>query len=162
MGTPNILMTRIDNRLVHGQVGVTWTSALGANLLLVANDAASQDPVQQNLMDMVVADGVQTRYFTLQKTIDIIAKAASHQKIFIVCKTPQDVLTLVKGGVPITFVNVGNMHFATGKKQIHKTVSVDESDIAAFNELAELGIPCEVRRVPDEAGEMISDLLKRT
>ena len=22
---PNILLTRIDNRLVHGQVGVTWT-----------------------------------------------------------------------------------------------------------------------------------------
>jgi len=112
-------------------------------------------------MDMVVADGVQTRYFTLQKTINIIAKAASHQKIFIVCKTPQDVLTLVKGGVPITFVNVGNMHFANGKKQIHKTVSVDEADIAAFNELAKLGVMCEVRRVPDEAGEMICDLLKR-
>ena len=30
----NILLTRIDNRLVHGQVGVTWTSSLGANLLV--------------------------------------------------------------------------------------------------------------------------------
>ncbi|EOS1086202.1 PTS sugar transporter subunit IIB, partial [Escherichia coli] len=25
MSSPNILLTRIDNRLVHGQVGVTWT-----------------------------------------------------------------------------------------------------------------------------------------
>ena len=76
MSTPNILMTRIDNRLVHGQVGVTWVNALGANLLLVANDSAAQDPVQQNLMDMVIAEGIQTRYFTLQKTIDIIGKAS--------------------------------------------------------------------------------------
>ncbi|MEM8267171.1 PTS sugar transporter subunit IIB, partial [Morganella morganii] len=52
---PNILMTRIDNRLVHGQVGVTWTNTLGANLVVVANDEAAADPVQQNLMDMVVA-----------------------------------------------------------------------------------------------------------
>ena len=109
---PNILMTRIDNRLVHGQVGVTWTNTLGANLVVVANDEAAADPVQQNLMDMVVAEGVQTRYFTLQKTIDVIHKAADRQKIFLVCKTPQDVLTLVRGGVPIRFVNVGNMHFA--------------------------------------------------
>ena len=159
MSTPNILMTRIDNRLVHGQVGVTWVNALGANLLLVANDSASQDPDQQNLMDMVVAEGIQTRYFTLQKTIDIIGKAAERQKIFIVCKTPQDVLTLVKGGVPIKFVNVGNMHFSEGKKQIHKTVSVDESDIAAFKELEQLGVTCEIRRVPDEAGEKIADLI---
>lgn len=161
MSTPNILMTRIDNRLVHGQVGVTWVNALGANLLLVANDSAAQDPVQQNLMDMVITDGIENRYFTLQKTIDIIGKAASRQKIFIVCKTPQDVLTLVKGGVPIKFVNVGNMHFSEGKTQIHKTVSVDDDDIATFKQLEQLGVTCEVRRVPDEVGEKISDLLNR-
>lgn len=153
MSTPNILMTRIDNRLIHGQVGVTWTNSLGANLVVVANDEAAVDPVAQSLMDMVVSDGVQTRYFTLQKTIDVIHKAADRQKIFIVCKTPQDVLTLVQGGVPIKFVNVGNMHFIEGKKQIHKTVSVDDSDINAFRELEKLGITCEIRRVPDEAGK---------
>lgn len=162
MTTPNILMTRIDNRLVHGQVGVTWVNALGANLLLVANDSAANDSVQQNLMDMVTPTGIENRYFTLQKTIDIIHKAASRQKIFIVCKTPQDVLTLVKGGVPIKFVNVGNMHFSQGKKQIHKTVSVDEDDIAAFKELERLGVTCEVRRVPDEPGEKITDLLNQS
>ncbi|WGM00771.1 PTS N-acetylgalactosamine transporter subunit IIB [Arsenophonus nasoniae] len=152
-------MTRIDNRLIHGQVGITWTNSLGANLVVVANDEAANDPVQQSLMDMVVSDGVQTRYFTLQKTIDIIHKAAQRQKIFIVCKTPQDVLTLVKGGVPINFVNIGNMHFCEGKKQIHKTVSVDHSDIEAFRQLSQLGIPCEIRRVPDETGENITNLL---
>ncbi len=159
MSTPNILMTRIDNRLVHGQVGVTWTSQLGANLVLVANDETAADPVQQNLMDMVVAEGVQTRYFTLQKTIEVIHQAAERQRIFLVCKTPQDVLTLVKGGVPILFVNVGNMHFGEGKRQIHKTVSVDDSDTAAFRELEQRGVTCEIRRVPDEAGESIASLL---
>ncbi|HGJ5874104.1 MULTISPECIES: PTS N-acetylgalactosamine transporter subunit IIB [Arsenophonus] len=159
MSPPNILMTRIDNRLIHGQVGITWTNSLGANLVVVANDEAANDPIQQSLMDMVVSDGVQTRYFTLQKTIDIIHKAAERQKIFIVCKTPQDVLTLVKGGVPINFVNIGNMHFCEGKKQIHKTVSVDHNDIEAFRQLNQLGIPCEIRRVPDETGENITNLL---
>ena len=38
MSSPNILLTRIDNRLVHGQVGVTWTSTIGANLLVVVDD----------------------------------------------------------------------------------------------------------------------------
>ena len=88
--------------------------------VVVANDEAAADPVQQNLMDMVVAEGVQTRYFTLQKTIDVIHKAADRQKIFLVCKTPQDVLTLVRGGVPIRFVNVGNMHFAEGSGRCTK------------------------------------------
>ena len=45
MTSPNILLTRIDNRLVHGQVGVTWTSTIGANLLVVVDSLLSKKPL---------------------------------------------------------------------------------------------------------------------
>ena len=32
MAEPNILLTRIDNRLIHGQVATQWNSTLGSNL----------------------------------------------------------------------------------------------------------------------------------
>ncbi len=160
MSTPNILATRIDNRLVHGQVGVTWTNTLGANLVVVANDEVSTDTVQQSLMEMVLPDTVQARFFTIEKTIKIIGKAAPHQKILIVIKTPQDALKLVKGGVPIKEINVGNMHFAEGKKQLSATVSVDQDDIDTFKELDKLGIKLDVRGIPSERGRDMMDLLK--
>ncbi len=50
---PNILLTRIDNRLIHGQVATQWSGVLGANLLLVANDAVAKDEFRQGLMNMV-------------------------------------------------------------------------------------------------------------
>lgn len=154
---PNILLTRIDNRLIHGQVGVTWVNHLGANLIVVANDEVADDEVQQNLMDMVVPDVIGTRYFTLQKTIDVIHMASEAQLIFMVCRTPQDVLKLVEGGVPIKKVNIGNMHFSEGKQQVTSTVSLDESDKEAFRKLHKLGVQLEIRRVPDERAE---DILK--
>lgn len=154
----NILLTRVDNRLIHGQVGVTWVNHLGANLILVANDAVSKDPVQQSLMDMVVPDAIATRFFSIQKTIDVIEKASPKQKIFLVCKTPQDALRLVEGGVKITEINIGNMHFSEGKEQISSTVSLDEDDKKTLRKLYELGIKVEQRRVPDERVEV--DLLK--
>ncbi|MBU5213027.1 MULTISPECIES: PTS N-acetylgalactosamine transporter subunit IIB [Heyndrickxia] len=160
MSTPNILATRIDNRLVHGQVGVTWTNTLGANLVVVANDEVSTDTVQQSLMEMVLPDTVQARFFTIEKTIKIIGKAAPHQKILLVIKTPQDALKLVKGGVPIKEINVGNMHFAEGKKQLSATVSVDQDDIDTFKELDKLGIKLDVRGIPSERGRDMMDLLK--
>lgn len=151
---PNILLTRVDNRLIHGQVGVTWVNHLGANLILVANDEVAADPVQQNLMDMVVPDAIQTRFFSIDKTVKVIHKAADRQKIFLVCRTPQDALRLVKGGVPIKELNIGNMHFSEGKEQIASTVSVDEDDKKTIRELLDLGIKVEVRRVPDERVEI--------
>ena len=40
-------MTRIDNRLIHGQVATQWCGVVGANLLLVANDAVAADEFRQ-------------------------------------------------------------------------------------------------------------------
>ena len=36
-------LTRIDDRLVHGQVAFTWVPALGADTLVVANDRTAKD-----------------------------------------------------------------------------------------------------------------------
>jgi len=159
MAGPNILLTRIDNRLIHGQVGVTWVNHLGANLVVVANDKVSEDEVQQNLMDMVLPDVIQTRYFSLEKTIDIIHKASPRQKIFLVVRDVQDALKLKQGGVPIDVLNIGNMHYEEGKKQISSTVSVDEQDITDFKELDKLGVKLDLRRVPNERGQNILELL---
>lgn len=157
---PNIVLTRIDNRLIHGQVATMWCGVVGANLLLVANDSVATDEFRQGLMNMAAPSYAQTRFFTLQKTCDIIGKASDAQKIAIICETPQDVLALVKGGVPIKKVNIGNMHMADGKRQVATSVAVDDADVAAFKELQDLGVELEIKRVPDTATEDLNKLFK--
>ncbi|KRN33059.1 PTS galactosamine transporter subunit IIB [Liquorilactobacillus mali] len=160
MGTPNIVLTRIDNRLVHGQVGVVWTSSIGANLLLVANDDAAKSELQQELMSATAeTSGVGIRFWSLEKTITTIGKASQRQKIFLIVKTPQDVLNLVQGGVPITELNVGNMHYSEDKVQITKKVYVDQADKDAFNKLVELGIDVYIQDVPEERKIAIKDVI---
>jgi PTS system N-acetylgalactosamine-specific IIB component len=117
---PNIVLSRIDERLIHGQVGVQWVGFAGANLVLVANDEVAEDTVQQNLMEMVLAEGIAVRFWSLQKTIDNIHRAADRQKILLVCRTPTDFLKLVEGGVPVTRINVGNMHYAKANNKLPK------------------------------------------
>lgn len=157
---PNIVLTRIDNRLIHVQVATQWCGAIGANLILVANDKVAGDTFRQGLMDMAAPSYSQTRYWTLQKTIDTIHKAADRQMIFIVCETPEDVLTLVEGGVPIKKVNIGNMHMAEGKRQVAGSVAVNDEDVDAFKKLKDLGVTLEIRRVPTEHAEDIEKLFK--
>ena len=153
---PNILLTRIDNRLIHGQVGVTWTMTLGANLLVVTDDEAAGNPLMQQLMEATAkSSGAGIRFFTVQKTIDIIHKASESQKIFLVCKTPKEVRQLVEGGVPISEVNVGHMHFSPGKKQISKKVYVNDEDLADLKFLQDSGINLYIQDVPGDVKEKI-------
>ncbi len=63
-------------------------------------------------MDMAAPKAVlQTRYFTLQKTIDVIHKASAPAH-FLSCRELEDVLTLVMGVCSNQKVNIGNMHMA--------------------------------------------------
>ncbi|MBB1202571.1 PTS N-acetylgalactosamine transporter subunit IIB [Enterobacteriaceae bacterium 89] len=156
MSNPNILLTRIDNRLVHGQVGVTWTSAIGANLLIVVDDEVAKDELQQKLMGITAETyGFGIRFFSVAKTTEIISKAAPHQKIFLICRTPQTVRQLVEGGVPLKDVNVGNMHFSEGKKQISSKVYVDDNDLADLRFIQSQGIKVFIQDVPGDSKENI-------
>ncbi len=159
MSEPNILLTRIDNRLIHGQVGVTWTNSLGANLILVADDETAANPIVQELMTPTAkAAGAGARFFTLKKTIDVIGKASPRQKIFIVAKTPKAVRTLIEGGVPIREVNVGNMHYSEGKRQISKKVYVDDEDLADLKAIKDAGVKLYIQDVPDDSKEAVKGI----
>ena len=159
MSEPNILLTRIDNRLIHGQVGVTWTNSLGANLILVADDETAANPIVQELMTPTAkAAGAGARFFTLKKTIDVIGKASPRQKIFIVAKTPKAVRTLIEGGVPIREVNVGNMHYSEGKRQISKKVHVDDEDLADLKAIKDAGVKLYIQDVPDDSKEAVKGI----
>ena len=152
----NILLARIDNRLVHGQVGITWTSSLGANLIVVVDDEAASQPIQQQLMTMTADNaGVGIRFFTVEKTIRIISKASPSQKIFIVCKTPSVAKSLVDGGVQIKDLNVGNMHFSAGKRALTKKVYVDDQDVEDLKYIEAKGVNVFMQDIPGDVKHYI-------
>lgn len=147
-----IVLTRIDNRLVHGQVGVTWTKTLGINLLVVANDDAAEDKIQQQLMGVTAkSSGVGIRFFSIDKTAAVIDRAAPNQMIFLICKTPQDVRRLIDKGVKLKEVNVGNMHFSEGKRALTKKVYVDDQDYEDLKYIASKGVHVYIQDVPGDA-----------
>ena len=131
---------------------------LGANLIVVADDETAENELMQQLMSTTAkSSGAGVRFFTVQKTIDIIHKAADRQKIFIICKTPKEVRRLIEGGVPIKEVNVGNMHFTQGKRQISKKVYVDDQDMADLKAIQDAGVDLYIQDVPGDLKERIKE-----
>ena len=136
MENVNIVMTRIDERLLHGQ-GQLWLRYIGANPILVVNDEVAKDNIQQSLMKMIISKEIAVRFFTVQKTIDIISKASPKQKIFIIVKDCKDALKLIEGGVPIKEINIGNIHNAEGKEKVTRSIFLGAEDKKALKEMIE-------------------------
>ena len=82
---------------------------------------------------------------------------APHQKIFLICRTPQTVRKLVEGGIDLKDINVGNMHFSEGKKQISSKVYVDDQDLADLRFIKQRGVNVFIQDVPGDQKEQIPD-----
>lgn len=125
----NINLLRIDNRLVHGQVGVVWVSSVRSNLIVVIDDEVAKDTLQQQLMSLTADNsGVGIRFFGVEQAITTIPKASPSQKLFLVCRTPDVARKLVEANIGISTINVGNMHFEEGKRALSEKVFVNEQD----------------------------------
>lgn len=47
-----IQMIRVDYRLLHGQVAVSWTSALGADCILLVSDTVLNDKLRLQALSL--------------------------------------------------------------------------------------------------------------
>lgn len=158
MAESNILLTRVDNRLIHGQVTTQWNTTLGANVVAVANDEVAVNSMRQNIMRMAAPAGVELRFYSIDGAAEALAAPQADERVFLIVKDPQDALALVKAGVPIEKVNIGNMHMASGKRQVSSSVAVDDTDVATFKELQDAGVELEIRRLPSTPVEDLDKL----
>lgn len=159
MAQPKIFLTRIDDRFIYAQDIEQWNEAVGSNLVLIVNDGIAADSRKWAPMRVAAPEGVWTRFFSVQRTIDVIHTATPRQWILIMVASPADALALVKGDVPITKISIGHMQAREGKRPVTPAVAVDDADITALKELQERGIELEIRYLPSSDPDPIDNLL---
>lgn len=158
----SIVLTRVDNRLIHGQVVTNWLRSCKANICIVANDRVAKDPVEQRLLSMAVADMMPIRFFDVETAAGKIAGADPRRNIAIVVENPIDALKLIEFGAPIESINIGNMHMADGKEKLCMTVYAGPEERAAIASLLDRGIEVEYRLLPSDPPQNLRDALNHS
>ena len=130
---------RIDNRLIHGQVAVTWMNNIGANAIIVVNDKVASDPLQKMALPLA-ARGTKVLVFTHAELAEYLKTADGNETIFVIAKFPSDALEIIKTGVEIERVNVGNAAPIGGTKykMVTKSIAATEEDAVIYREIAAL------------------------
>ena len=156
-------LIRVDERLLHGQVAIGWTSNSGANTILVANDEAQKDKVKAMALDLAKPSGVKLYIRSVAESGPIVEKFASAKKaqVLVLVRTVQDALKLIKNsnGV-IKELNVGGLKFEDGKKKLNDYVAVSDQDIVDLKTIQKLGVNLDFRMLPRDKKLSLADLLK--
>ena len=150
-GKENIVNVRIDERLIHGQVAGIWAPSLHTQRIIVINDEAAADSLQKSSLRMAAPTSMRLSVLPVESAAKNIRSGKyGKQRLFLVFKNPTDVLRYLKAGGKLTHVNVGNMSYKEGSKDITKSIQVLEEEIDVFESIAAMDINVTAQLVPND------------
>ena len=133
---------RIDERLIHGQVAVTWCSALNIERIIVANDTAAKDDITSMSLKMAAPQNVKVAVKSVQDAISLLKDPRIERfSILLLVNNPADALALIKEVKEIPYVNVGNFGMISDKvnrRMLATSLAVSEEELSNLRDICNL------------------------
>ncbi|EJO02024.1 PTS mannose transporter subunit EIIAB [Oenococcus oeni] len=161
-GKIKYVLARVDSRLLHGQVAMSWTKATNPNRILVVSDSVAKDRLRKSMIVEAAPPGVNTNVIPIKKMIEVAKDPRfGNTKALVLFENPEDALKTIEGGVDIKELNIGSMSHAVGKVAVNKVLSLGKEDVEAFDGLKKLGVKFDVRKVPGDSSENMDNIVNK-
>lgn len=146
-----IKLFRVDHRLLHGQVAFSWTSTLGADCILIANDAVMKDDLRKTSIKLAKPAGVKLVIKNMEDSIQALNSGVTDKyKLFIVVESVDDAYKLASNCKQIKSLNLGGTKPREGTRNISKAINVTQHEEGLIKEMIDKGIDVEIRMVPSD------------
>ncbi|MDU4937663.1 MAG: PTS sugar transporter subunit IIB [Clostridium sp.] len=145
-----IEFTRIDDRLVHGQVVTTWLKKYDIEQVIIVSDAVSLDKTRQSILKLSAPSGIKIVFFDTEKFISVFNKVEIKRRTMLIFTNPKEVFKCITGGVTIKYLNVGQMSKNDTNEKVTVGVALGDEDKLYFKKIIDLGIKVEIQMVPND------------
>jgi mannose/fructose/N-acetylgalactosamine-specific phosphotransferase system component IIB len=143
-----VVLLRIDERLIHGQVVVGWCPHVQPDHLVLCSDEVAKDDWEREIYKDAAFD-YKTSICTVEETIKLLrSKKLKNKRVFVIVDSPRVAVRLLRLGLKIDKVNVGGMYCRAGKRKITPFIYVDDEDIEYFRFLKNHNVQLEGKDVP--------------
>ncbi|HMB14844.1 MAG TPA: PTS sugar transporter subunit IIB [Pelovirga sp.] len=145
----NLVLTRIDNRLIHGQVLEAWVPHVKANCIVVANDVLAANSLKKMMMKASVPSRMRVEIATVADAVQLLlTDALDGFRVLLLFGTPVDALRAHRLGLNYQQLNLGNLHADAGKARFSCTVFLALEDLDDLKSLEEAGVNITARCIP--------------
>lgn len=133
-----IQLTRVDDRLIHGQVMTKWSKGLGINaIFIVDNDVAKDDFMKQIYISSGSRSGLVIKVMSTSEVYSYWKdKQFEDLKVLLLFKTIQNVYEAVNLGLPIDVLNIGGVSKKKDTQIIISSVNLSNDEIDYLSQLS--------------------------
>jgi len=157
----SILLFRVDERLIHGQVVVGWGSQLRPDRYLVVDTALANSEWEQELYTLGVPERVGVEFLAPGPGREALQGwRESDLRSVLLTRDLGTMLELARHGtLSGEEVNLGGLHHRKGREEILPYLFLDEADKQALRELEEEGLKISARNLPGSPKVTLKALL---
>lgn len=149
-----ICLLRIDERLLHGMVAVSWTSRVQPDVIVIANDRAATDNFFSATLELARPAGVMMRIYEVKEAIEKLTSTSLRTlNVFLITESLEDAETIIEGIEdlnPVKEINVsiaGVIH-REGLIQVIPQLYLNENDFSKISSLVSKGKHVFLQAVP--------------
>jgi mannose/fructose/N-acetylgalactosamine-specific phosphotransferase system component IIB len=147
----NVVMIRVDDRLIHGQILESWLPYLKAQCVVVANDTLAEDQFQMAILSMAVPERIKLRMVNVDSVKELVTDPElSGKTTLVIVSSVLDAYRIVQNEIISCRINLGNMRSSEADKQLMYSFWVSKEDIIMLKEILAKGISVNLQPVPRE------------
>jgi mannose/fructose/N-acetylgalactosamine-specific phosphotransferase system component IIB len=145
-----IVLHRVDERLIHGQVVVGWGAQLHAARIVVVDDDIAASEWEQDLYCLGLPPEIAPEFVSVVEARAQLADwRAGAERVIVLTRDVGTMAALAQGGLLRgDEVNIGGIHHAPGRRQVLPYVFLSEVETDALRELAANGAEVSARDLP--------------
>jgi len=153
-----IKFVRVDHRLLHGQVALSWFGATNANCILIANDSVPDDPIRKATIKMARPTGAKLVIMSIDKSVQQINSGiADKYDLMIVVETIHDAYRLLSGlkDKPAE-LNLGGTKATEETESLSTAINVTAADKDDIKKMTDMGVRVYIQQVPTSSSKTVS------
>lgn len=155
-----IVLCRIDDRLIHGQVVIGWGRALSINLIILVDDQVAASEWEQELYRMSVAPGIEVRFLTIAQATSQMGNWETNGKRGLVLTGDLETMAALHDANPqlIHTINLGGIHHRAGRRERLPFLYLTDQELRTLLDLESRGAVITAQDLPTTSPVVLRNL----
>jgi D-glucosaminate PTS system EIIB component len=162
MGMENIKLSRVDFRLIHGQVMTRWVINLGINKIVVVDNGSARNAFFTKILVNAAPKGVEVKVYDQ----DTAVKRWNEDQfgsgnILLLFKDITGAKESWENGLKFNKLQIGGIGGAAGQKNVYKQIVMSKEDYNRLKVLHDGGVEVYLQPIPEDKPYQFSTVIEK-
>lgn len=155
----NLVLTRIDDRLIHGQVMTAWIKNKNAQQVVIVDDDVANDEYMIEVLEMAIPEEIPIGIFTKEEGVEFFSQGLDAPTILLV-KGPGVLNYMIDHNISIDAIDVGGMGARRDRSTLYKNISTSPEENEEFKKLLDKKVNVYIQVMPQNKPVSVAEYLK--